>query len=71
MSLGDKIENEAEEFKGKAKEWIGDKTDNRSLEAEGAADQTAANAKQAGEHVKDAAHDVGDAFTSPGPRRSE
>jgi uncharacterized protein YjbJ (UPF0337 family) len=65
MSLGDKIQNEAQELKGKVKEWVGDKTDNHSLEAEGVADQAKANAKQAGEHVKDAAHDVKDAFTSP------
>ncbi len=74
MSLGDKIQNEAEELKGKVKEWVGDKTDNHSLQAEGVADQAKANAKQAGEHVKDAAHDVRDTFTSAdydSARRSE
>ncbi|GAA1812613.1 hypothetical protein GCM10009682_37370 [Luedemannella flava] len=71
MSFADKIENEAEEFKGKVKEKIGDWTDNESLQAEGVADQAKANAKQAGEHVKDAAGDVRDAVTAPDSRRYE
>jgi uncharacterized protein YjbJ (UPF0337 family) len=62
MGLDDKIRHEAEEAKGKAKEFVGEKTDNPDLEAEGQADQTAAGVKQAGEHVKDAAKDVRDAF---------
>lgn len=62
MSLGDKAQHEAEELKGKAKEKWGDLTDNERLEAEGVADQAAANAKQAGDHVRDAAHDAKDAF---------
>lgn len=55
MGLGDKIKNAAEEVVGKAKEEWGDLTDNEKLEAEGKAQQAAANAKQAGEEVKDAA----------------
>jgi uncharacterized protein YjbJ (UPF0337 family) len=62
MSDVDKAKNEGEELKGKAKEWVGDKTDNEDLEAEGVTDQATANTKQAGEHVKDAAHDVADTF---------
>jgi len=62
MSLGDKIEHKAEELKGEAKEKVGDATDNPRLEGEGLADQDAANAKQAGDHVKDAAEDVRDVF---------
>ena len=62
MSLTDKAKNQAEEAKGKVKEWVGDKTDDRDLEAEGAGDQVSANTKQAGEHVKDAAGDVADNF---------
>jgi uncharacterized protein YjbJ (UPF0337 family) len=62
MGFGDKIENKAEDAKGKVKEGVGDATDNESLEAEGKADQTNASVKQAGEHVKDAAGDVKDAF---------
>jgi uncharacterized protein YjbJ (UPF0337 family) len=62
MGLDDKVRNEAEQLKGKAKEWVGDKTDNESLEAEGAGDQASGGMKQAGEHVKDAARDATDAF---------
>ena len=62
MSFTDKVEHKAEELKGLAKEKIGDATDNERLQAEGAAERAAAKAKQAGDHVKDAAHDAGDAF---------
>ena len=62
MGLTDKAKNEAQEYKGRTKEWVGDKTDNEDLEAEGVADRAEANTKQAGEHVKDAARDVKDAF---------
>jgi uncharacterized protein YjbJ (UPF0337 family) len=54
MGLDDKIRNQAEEAKGKAKEGAGKVTDNERLEAEGQVDQTKANLKQAGEKVKDA-----------------
>ncbi|HET7483231.1 MAG TPA: CsbD family protein [Actinomycetota bacterium] len=54
MSTSDKISNKAEELKGKAKEGIGDATDDKSLENEGKWDQTKGNMKQAGEKVKDA-----------------
>ncbi|SDZ94121.1 CsbD-like [Bowdeniella nasicola] len=54
MGLGDKIKNAAQEAKGKVKEGVGDATDNKSMEAEGLKDQAVANAKQAGENVKDA-----------------
>ncbi|MDQ1714514.1 MAG: hypothetical protein QOG52_24 [Frankiaceae bacterium] len=53
MSGMDKVNNIAEEAKGKVKEGFGDATDNPRLEAEGQADQDAANLKQAGEKVKD------------------
>lgn len=58
MGLGDKISNKAQEVAGKAKETLGDVTNNEKLQAEGVGDQAAAKAKQAGEHVKDAAKDV-------------
>ena len=54
MGLDDKIKNSAEELKGKAKEVVGDATDNEELEAEGKADQAKADLKQAGEKTKDA-----------------
>jgi uncharacterized protein YjbJ (UPF0337 family) len=62
MGIGDKIENKAEDAKGKIKEGVGDATDNERLEAEGKADQTDASLKNAGENVKDAAADLKDAF---------
>jgi uncharacterized protein YjbJ (UPF0337 family) len=62
MGLDDKIKNQAQDTKGKAKEWAGDATDDERLEAEGRADQAGADLKRAGEHVKDAARDAKDAF---------
>ena len=53
MGIGDKIQNKAQEVGGKVKEAVGDATDNERLQAEGAADQAGAKAKQAGEAVKD------------------
>ncbi|MFB9906900.1 CsbD family protein [Allokutzneria oryzae] len=54
MSTSDKADNKIEEVKGKAKEAVGDATDNEQWQAEGKVDQTKANLKQAGEKVKDA-----------------
>jgi uncharacterized protein YjbJ (UPF0337 family) len=53
MGLGDKIDNKAEELKGKTKEGAGKATDNPKLEAEGHGDQAKGNVKQAGEKIKD------------------
>ena len=50
----DKMKHQGEELGGKAKEAAGKLTDNEELEAEGRADQTSANLKQAGDDVKDA-----------------
>ena len=54
MGLDDKIKNAAHDIAGKAKETVGKLTDNEKLEAEGKADQVKADAKKAGENVKDA-----------------
>ena len=54
MSTSDKASNKAQELKGKVKETTGKAVGNDRLEAEGAADQTKADVKQAGEKVKDA-----------------
>jgi uncharacterized protein YjbJ (UPF0337 family) len=54
MGGDDKMSNMAEDVSGKAKEATGKVTDDESLEAEGKADQTKADLKQAGEKVKDA-----------------
>lgn len=54
MSREDKIDNTAEDLKGKAKEATGRATDDEGMEAEGRSDQSKADLKKAGEHVKDA-----------------
>ncbi|MFE1646948.1 CsbD family protein [Microbacterium sp. P01] len=54
MGLDDKIKNAAEDLGGKVKEGAGKVTGNEKLEAEGQTDQVAADAKKAGENVKDA-----------------
>jgi uncharacterized protein YjbJ (UPF0337 family) len=53
MSTGDKVDNKAEELKGKAKEGIGKGKDDDRLKTEGKTDQAKGNLKQAGEKVKD------------------
>lgn len=53
MSGADDMKNSAEKLGGKVKEGFGKLTDNEKLEAEGQADQVKADAKQAGENVKD------------------
>ncbi|AUZ88307.1 CsbD family protein [Arthrobacter sp. MDT1-48-3] len=54
MGLDDKIKNAAEKITGQAKETFGNATDNDRLRAEGQADQSKADLKDAGENVKDA-----------------
>ncbi|MGK3951876.1 CsbD family protein [Microbacterium sp. I2] len=54
MGMGDDIKHNAEEMKGKAKEAVGDATDNERLQAEGQTDQAKANLKKAGDDIKDA-----------------
>ncbi len=54
MSGADELKNKAEELTGRGKETAGAATHDRDLEAEGKADQTGANLKQAGEKIKDA-----------------
>src|SRR5690606_15734374 len=54
MGMDDKVEYKAEELAGKAKQAVGDATDDRSMQAEGKMDEAKADMKQAGEKVKDA-----------------
>ncbi|GGU70291.1 MULTISPECIES: CsbD family protein [Lentzea] len=54
MGADDKFSNKAEELKGRAKEAVGDATDNEQWQAEGRAERAKADIKQAGEKVKDA-----------------
>lgn len=62
MGFGDDIKNTAENLAGKAKEAVGNLTDNDKLVAEGKADQVKAHAKDAASDVKDAGKDIGDAL---------
>ena len=57
MGLSDKIANARESAKGKAKQALGEATDDGQLQAEGQVDQSKADLKQAGEKVKDAFRD--------------
>ena len=54
MSASDKIRNAAEELAGKAKEAVGNVTNNDELVAEGKADQVKGNVRDGVEDVKDA-----------------
>uniref|UniRef100_A0A942Y8X2 CsbD family protein n=1 Tax=Neobacillus citreus TaxID=2833578 RepID=A0A942Y8X2_9BACI len=56
------IKNAGEKLAGKAKEAVGNATDNDKLKAEGQTDQAKASAKQGVTDVKDAAHGVADSF---------
>ncbi|MDR6905307.1 MULTISPECIES: CsbD family protein [Agromyces] len=57
MGVDDRIENTAEDLKGKTKEAAGKVTDNERLEAEGKMDQAKADMKNTAEDVKDAFRD--------------
>jgi uncharacterized protein YjbJ (UPF0337 family) len=57
MGVEDKAQNKAEELKGQVKEGLGRATDDEDLQAEGQAEQTKSDLKQAGEKVKDAFKD--------------
>jgi uncharacterized protein YjbJ (UPF0337 family) len=54
VGIDDKINNKAEDLRGKAKEGVGRATDDEELEAQGRADQGKSDVKQAGEKIKDA-----------------
>lgn len=54
MGADDKIDNKADQLKGKVKETAGAVNDDEELRAEGKKDQAKGDIKQAGEKVKDA-----------------
>lgn len=58
MGMDDKIKNAAAESVGRVKEGVGAATDNKDLENEGKVDRAKADARQAGEKVKDAVRDA-------------
>ncbi|MFP5022187.1 CsbD family protein [Pseudonocardia phyllosphaerae] len=57
MGNDDKINHKAQELQGKAKEAVGNVTDDEYLQAEGKSDQAKGNAKQVGDKLKDAVED--------------
>ena len=63
MGVDDKLQNMAEDLGGRAKETIGDITDDNELKADGATDQIKAKAKDVGESVKDLGDSVKDKFS--------
>ncbi|HEV3399184.1 MAG TPA: CsbD family protein [Actinomycetes bacterium] len=58
MGTDDKLRNQVEDLKGKAKETVAPATDDEELEAQGRTDQAKASLKDAGEKVKDAIKDA-------------
>lgn len=53
MGIVDKAKNAAEDAIGKAKEVVGDVTNNDELKAEGKKDQGISGVKKVGENIKD------------------
>jgi uncharacterized protein YjbJ (UPF0337 family) len=53
MGAVDKAKHEGQDLLGKAKEEIGDVTDNHSLQAQGVADQLKAGAGKVGDEARD------------------
>jgi|SwirhisoilCB3_FD_contig_51_495209_length_309_multi_5_in_0_out_0_1 uncharacterized protein YjbJ (UPF0337 family) len=53
--MSNKMSNKAQEYTGKAKEFVGEKMDNPRLANDGRRDQVEAHAKQAGNDLKKAA----------------
>jgi uncharacterized protein YjbJ (UPF0337 family) len=58
VATDDKLRNQGQDLKGKAKETVGRATDDEELEAAGRADQAKSSLKQAGEKAKDAIKDA-------------
>lgn len=54
MGMDDKLKHKAEGGLGKAKEKLGDASDDRDMQAEGRGEKSKADLKQAGDKVKDA-----------------
>ena len=59
-SMSDKVSGKGNELAGKAKQAVGDMTDNHELEAKGAAQELKGDAQQAKGEVKDKAKGVVD-----------
>jgi uncharacterized protein YjbJ (UPF0337 family) len=63
MGTRDRASNKAQDIKGEIKEAVGKVTGNKRLERKGKTDQAKSAVKDVGEHLKDAASTVKDAFT--------
>ena len=61
MGFDDKVDNQTEDLKGRAKEAVGSVTGDDEMKNEGRADQAESSVKQAGEKAKDAVGDLKDA----------
>jgi uncharacterized protein YjbJ (UPF0337 family) len=46
VGYADKVKNQAQQAKGKAKEWVGDKSNNEQMQAEGQRDVASSKMKQ-------------------------
>jgi uncharacterized protein YjbJ (UPF0337 family) len=64
VGLDDKMQNQVEDAKGKAKEAAGAATGNEEMKAEGRGDQGEAKIDEAKRHAKEAGENVKDAFKS-------
>ena len=53
MGTADKAKDSLQDMSGKAKDKVGDATDDKDLQTQGKADQVEAKTKKAGEDVKD------------------
>jgi uncharacterized protein YjbJ (UPF0337 family) len=60
VGLDDKVQHQATDAKGKAKEATGAVTGDEDMKAEGRGDQAQATAEEAGRHLKEAAKDAKD-----------
>ena len=58
MGIGDDIANKAKEAVGKAKESLGDATNNEKLEAQGKIDQATAQVNQVKDDIEDKLRDA-------------
>jgi uncharacterized protein YjbJ (UPF0337 family) len=62
MGTTDKLNNKAQDLKGKVKEAAGRATNNDDLEAKGKTDQAKSAVKDVGEKAKDAVENIKDAI---------
>ncbi|WP_137725736.1 CsbD family protein [Prescottella subtropica] len=63
MGIADKAQNKAKDLGGKAKEAVGNATDDDDLKNEGKGDQIESAVKDAGEKIKDATTTIKDKLT--------